>query len=386
MKFKLSWIPFIPIAILSVILRLYQKLFIDQGIDTGFISTGTAWVIYTCMVVVLFVLLLIFCGVDRKTSPYCKPRRNVPAGFFAIISAALFIFNSGAALGKITTLNFGTIIDSVFGLLGGIAIILMGLSSISGRNIAKKMGLFSIAAPLWCCVKLIVTFVAYSRQSVNAFDMTNLFFMSFMIMALFNLSLIYQESVCKNPVKGTILYGMPAFVVTIVYAVANAVDQITTKGAYVVVDGNGIGSLNEYTLNNVEIIGFVCMAFYLLFMMIELTANAAEKEPTESKSSNANDTVEESHNDEIEKEQLNRSSINHVDITDVEESVNNELDGVDEVIESMEKEDKNPDKYDPLSQEYFDGKSTDVSEEDNMLEQSIADIDRLINEIRSETD
>ena len=128
------------------------------------------------------------------------------------------------------------------------------------------------------------------------------------------------------------------------------------------------------------------MAFYLLFMMIELTANAAEKEPTESKSSNADDTVEESHNDEIEKEQLNRSSINHVDITDVEESVNNELDGVDEVIESMEKEDKNPDKYDPLSQEYFDGKSTDVSEEDNMLEQSIADIDRLINEIRSETD
>ena len=74
MKFKLSWIPFIPIAILSVILRLYQKLFIDQGIDTGFISTGTAWVIYTCMVAVLFVLLLIFCGVDRKTSPYCKPR------------------------------------------------------------------------------------------------------------------------------------------------------------------------------------------------------------------------------------------------------------------------------------------------------------------------
>ena len=59
---------------------------------------------------------------------------------------------------------------------------------------------------------------------------------------------------------------------------------------------------------------------------------------------------------------------------------------MDEVIESMEKEDKNPDKYDPLSQEYFDGKSTDVSEEDNMLEQSIADIDRLINEIRSETD
>ena len=289
-------------------------------------------------------------------------------------------------MGKITTLNFGTIIDSIFGLLGGIAIILMGLSSISGRNIAKKMGLFSIVAPLWCCVKLIVTFVTYSRQSVNAFDMTNLFLMSFMIMALFNLSLIYQESVCKNPVKGTILYGMPAFVVTIVYAVANAVDQITTRGAYVVVDGNGIGSLNEYTLNNVEIIGFVCLAFYLLFMMIELTTNATEKEATELESNNTNDKTEESHNDEIEKEQLNRSSINHVDITDVDESVNNELDGVDEVIDSMEKEDKNPDKYNPLSQEYFNGKSTDVSEEDNKLEQSIADIDKLINEIRSETD
>ena len=39
MKIKLSWIPFIPVAVLSVVLRVYQLLFVENGVDTGFLSS-----------------------------------------------------------------------------------------------------------------------------------------------------------------------------------------------------------------------------------------------------------------------------------------------------------------------------------------------------------
>ena len=86
---------------------------------------------------------------------------------------------------------------------------------------------------------------------------------------------------------------------------------------------------------------------------------------------------------EVEEEK-NKPENDHIEITDVEENVNKELDGVDNVIEAMEKEDKNPEKYNPLSQEHFDSHKTDISDEDSDVSLSLKNIDRLIDEISSE--
>jgi len=371
MKFKFSWIPFIPVAILSVILRVYQKLFIDMGIDTGFISTEAAWVAYTALVALLFLILIILCCADRKTSPYCKPKFNFIAGLFGVLTAAVIIFYSGVSLGNIATAEFSDIIDSIFGILGGIAILVMGVSSFSGKNFAKKMGIFSIAAPLWCCVRMVTTFIEYTKQSVHSMDMTNLFFMSFMTLALFNLALVYQELACKNPVKGTILYGMPGFVVTIVYAAANAIDQFTSTGTYDI-----MGSL--------DIISFVLLAFYMLFMMIELLTNATEKVPAIEEIEDNALPEEKAEQDEISAVQATKSVANHVDITDVEETVNKELDDVDNILDAMEQEKNDPEKYSPHSQEYFNSRTSSISEDDE-LTRNLADIEKLINEINTES-
>lgn len=40
MKSKLSWIPFIPIVFAAVFLRVYQVLFVDSGVDKGFLDSG----------------------------------------------------------------------------------------------------------------------------------------------------------------------------------------------------------------------------------------------------------------------------------------------------------------------------------------------------------
>lgn len=373
MKIKFSWIPFIPVAILAVILRLYQKLFVDSKIDTGFLSSEMIWLVYAGLVGFLFVVLLLLSVADKRTSAHYKIKTNLFAGLFGVTASAVIIFDAGMKAAQL--LSEGIIalsepLEVVFSILGGIAILVMGASSFSGKNFAKKMGIFSVMAPIWCCVKLVFTFNEYTKHSVNAFDMTNLFFMAFMTMAIFNLSMAYQNVDCKNPIKGTIVYGMPAFIVTIVYAVTNLIDQIKTNGTY-----DFMGSL--------DIIIFVALALYIMFMMIEFTANAnsiEDEKPQEVHEHIEQPTVRTKNEVEEEKSKLVND---HIEITDVEENVNKELDGVDIVIEAMEKEDNDPEKYNPLSQEYFDSHPTDISEDDEITA-SMLNIDRLINEINSE--
>ncbi|MEE1075698.1 MAG: hypothetical protein UHY68_00350 [Acutalibacteraceae bacterium] len=375
MKIKFSWIPFIPVAVLSVILRLYQKLFVDSGIDTGFLSSDMIWLVYAGMVGFLFVGLLLLSVIDRKTSEHYTIKKNFFAGLFAVVAAAMIIFDAGMSAGQMLSKglqSLSQLLDVSFSILGGVAILLMGTSSFSGRNFAKKMGVFSVVAPIWCCIQLVLTFIEYTKQSVNAFDMTNLFYMAFMTLTIFNLSMAYQGVDCKNPVKGTIVYGMPAFIVTIVYAVANLFDQLQVNGTY-----DFMGSL--------DVIAFVALALYVLFMMIEFTTNAKSK-ADEEQILEIQEVVEQPTvrtKNEVEEEK-NKLENDHIEITDVEETVNKDLDGVDNVIEAMEKEDKNPEKYDPLSQEYFDSHQTDISDEDSELSLSLKNIDRLISEISSE--
>ena len=374
MKIKFSWIPFIPVAVLSIILRLYQKLFVDSGIDTGFLSSDMIWLVYAGMVGLLFVVLLLLSAIDRKTSAHYTIKKNFFAGLFAVVAAALIIFDAGMNAGQMLSdglQSLSQLIDVLFSILGGVAILVMGTSSFSGRNFAKKMGVFSVVAPIWCCIQLVLTFIEYTKQSVNAFDMTNLFFMAFMTLTIFNLSMAYQKVDCKNPVKGTVVYGMPAFIVTIVYAVANLIDQLKINSTY------------DF-MNSLDILAFVALALYTLFMMIEFTNNA--KNNTEYKPiQEIQEAVEQPTvriKNEVEEEK-NKLENDHIEITDVEENVNKELGDVDNVIEAMEKEDKNPEKYDPLSQEYFDSHQTDISE-DSEISLSLKNIDRLINEINSE--
>lgn len=374
MKIKFSWIPFIPVAVLSIILRLYQKLFVDSGIDTGFLSSDMIWLVYAGMVGLLFVVLLLLSAIDRKTSAHYTIKKNFFAGLFAVVAAALIIFDAGMNAGQMLSdglQSLSQLIDVLFSILGGVAILVMGTSSFSGRNFAKKMGIFSVVAPIWCCIQLVLKFIEYTKQSVNAFDMTNLFFMAFMTLTIFNLSMAYQKVDCKNPVKGTVVYGMPAFIVTIVYAVANLIDQLKINSTY------------DF-MNSLDILAFVALALYTLFMMIEFTNNA--KNNTEYKPiQEIQEAVEQPTlriKNEVEEEK-NKLENDHIEITDVEENVNKELGDVDNVIEAMEKEDKNPEKYDPLSQEYFDSHQTDISE-DSEISLSLKNIDRLINEINSE--
>ena len=374
MKIKFSWIPFIPVAVLSVVLRVYQLLFIEKGVDTAFLSSEMTWIVYTCLVALLFFVLLILCGADRKTSSTYQPKTNIFAGLFGVLTAGVVIYNAGMSLGELlasvqeSTSAVSMLVDSVFGLLSGIAIIIMAISSFSGKNLAKKMGVFSIAVPVWCCVEMITKFIEYTKQGVHSCDMTNLFAMAFLTLAVFNLSMVYQGVNYKNPVKGTFIYGLPGFVVSVVYAVADAVSQIIDTGTYDV-----MGSLDS--------ISFVLLSLYILFMLVEFTINVKEKSQ-ENKMKVALKADNKLIVDELENDEEPTES-KHTEITDVEEEINKDLDEVESVIDAIEQDEKNPEKINPLSKEYFDNQTKNSVSDDDEISKSLADIDKLIDEINA---
>lgn len=365
MRIKFSWIPFIPITVLSVVLRVYQLLFIQKGVDTGFLTSDAIWLIYACMVAVLFIVLAILSVADKKTSPNYTPKTNILGGIFAILTGAALIYSVGYNVGAFSadsgTFSVSGFVDVFFGILGCIALEFMGFSSLTGKNIAKKMGVFSVAAPLWCCVKMVTTFISYTKQSVNSRDMTNLFVMAFLTLALFNISMLYQNVKTKNPVKGAILYGMPGFVVTIVYAVADAINQITANGTYDV-------------MGSIDVLVFVLLALYVLCIIFELTFNAKSvdevKEIKETSKPVINTAV--------------KIDDNNKPISNVDDIVNKEMSSIDNVVDAVNKDDNDPDKFSPDKKEYYNNRPiSNEGSSDDEINQSLDNINRLIDEINA---
>jgi len=380
MRVKYSWIFFIPIAILSVVLRVYQLLFVDNGIDKNFLTSGRIWLIYAIMVAVLFVIIFILCVTDKKTPYGYEPKSNFMAGISGVLAAGVIIFHAGMQAGAIFSENITEdtplvlMLNAISGLLGGVILLLMGLSSFSGRNIVRKTGVLSSLAVIWCSIQMIETFIVYTKHSIHEYDTTNLFYMSFLTLAIFHISMMYQNITFKNTVKGTFLYGMPGFVTVTVYSVADAIKQYNATGKYDI-----IGSL--------DVISFVLIGFYVLFMMTELTVKVGKEMETytqteENYVGKAALQIEETPavKDEVMAEELAESEIKSIDVSDVEESVNEELDEVDEVIESMKREANNPENYSPYAEEYFNRRTNSPSA-DKEIEKSLEDIDKLIDEI-----
>ncbi len=384
MRMKYSWIFFIPVAIVSVVLRVYQLLFVDKGIDKNFLNSGRIWLVYAGLVALLYIVLLILCVADKKTSQYYQPKSNLLAGVLGILSAGTLIFNAGMQAGALFSANATgntpvvLMINAIFGILGGVILLLMGISSFSGKNLVRKTGIFSSLTAIWACIQLVTTFISYTKHSIHEYDMTNLFYMAFLTLALLHLSMMYQGVAFKNTVKGTLLYGMPGFVTVTVYTVADALKQYDNSGMYDI-----LGSLDTVT--------FMLIGLYILCMMIEMTVHAKSVD-TEMKTDDhyigkGSLQIEEKteYKDEVSQDKLSDTEIHTIDVSDVEDDVNKDLDEVDSVIENMEKEAQNPENYSPWSEEYFNREINSPSA-DGEIEKSLEDIDKLIDEISLEDD
>ena len=268
MKSKLSWIPFIPIVFAAVFLRVYQVLFVDSGVDKGFLDSGAISLIFVGSIILLVILLAVLCAADKKTSPEYRTGRNIFAGVFGMLSGVLLLtdafmlFKGMAESGNALV----AVINGVFTVLGGVMIFVMGLSSLTGNNLAKKVPFLMLFPTIWSAARLIITFLSYTTISVNAIDMSDLVYMVFTTLFLYNASMLYIGLKSKNPVKACFLYGLPA--VAVVFAYTGAwVSSVVHSGQPV------------HFLSNIKIFEYLALALFIIFFLVELTAKAQEKTP-----------------------------------------------------------------------------------------------------------
>ncbi|HHZ05321.1 MAG TPA: hypothetical protein GX401_00805 [Clostridiales bacterium] len=376
MKIKYSWIPFIPVAFLSVFLRVYQVMFVENGVDSHFLSGNSIWTIYTGLVVALFIFLILFNATDKVTSPTYKIGKNFFAGLFSIVTGLLLFYGSVVEVMKVTNggvVTVASVLDAILAVFAGVMFIVMGVSCVTGQNKTTNIKAMLLLPTVWCCVRLFSTFMAYTTQAVHSIDMTNLFSMAFSVLFIFNASMIFAGIRGKNPVKACFLYGLPAITVTLVYSAVSIVSQVNA--------GNGFD-----IAANIGTLQFLAIAMFMLFFLIELTSKALPQAAKAVKASAVTEAAAavSTSADEAESEvQQDTANIQPLSLSDVDDSIKEELGGVNTVLQDLENDDHNPDKADPLSDEFMEGYET-ASQDDEDYNESLNKINQLISEIETD--
>ncbi|MGN0551302.1 MAG: hypothetical protein ACI4I4_05595 [Acutalibacteraceae bacterium] len=286
MKIKLSWLFFIPLFIATVLLRVYQVLFIDNGILKGFFDGGLVSIAFVGAILLMFVILIALCIADKKTSGVYRFHRNIPAGIFAVLTGiaviadlavrGMSVFGLGIGAENLGSAFFVSefsvnlvtnvlnIIDLIASIFGGIAFIFIGAASLSGKRLTYKRRGLMLAPVLWVCMRMVITFASYTHVAVNAQDMSDLIFLVFATLFTFNLCLIFSNTKGKNPVKACFLYGMPAIALAFAYCAARIVAIISSGAQFDV-------------LANICVPEYICFALFMLFFIAELSGKATAK-------------------------------------------------------------------------------------------------------------
>ncbi len=260
------WIPFIPLFVCGVMLKMYQALFDSKGVDVGLLSGGTLSLGFGVVVIATFLLLFIIARLDKKTSAYYDIKRNIPVGVCALLAAVLMFMDTAMMFsGGVNVINM---VDALFTVLGGIGIVMMGISSFLGANKGKKLSyLVAVLPALWGFERTFITFINDTTIASESRDMTDIVYMAAATMLLFCCGMLYSGAtgsvMGRNAVKGCFVYGMVTLLVSTAYAVSHTVYYIK------------IGSFD--LMSNVRMYEFFAISLFALFLLIELTRGMRER-------------------------------------------------------------------------------------------------------------
>lgn len=270
MKVKHSIIPFIPIVLAMVVLKIMSIFAVDSnGLLFGMnkISVSYLTVILALGLFVVCVFLNLF---DRKTAPVYKVKKNYFSGIFAILFGIAVAGSSFITLMNTTKDNtdyyFMSIIVAAFSIPACIAFVIMSKAHFSGKTSVSGVSMLYIFPALWGCCALVYEFLSETKVSVSATDMTSLFCYIFITLYLFSYAMIVARVKGRNPVKACFIYGLPAIALSLSYGVYEIVTAVY--------ENTGIQNI---------VIGaqFVIFAIYAVSFIIEMFTGTLTKDEVE---------------------------------------------------------------------------------------------------------
>ena len=257
MRSKLSWIFFVPFALIGCFLKLAQG-FLPEGMLFGFSDLMLEYG-YLAAVALIFLLSLPFCLSDKKISKYYLPHRNVPAGIIGMILAVVCAADGANIMfhvissGQIEVLR---LIEVVLLLLSAVVFVTYGLNHSFRNRESKQFTLFLAIPALLFSIRMILCFVSFTTISIRLADVASLICYVFTTLFFFNYAIVMSRIKAKNAVRNCILYGLPAVAATIPCGIYKLLFQFDY----------------EYVLNNISSLELILLGCYILAFLIELTA------------------------------------------------------------------------------------------------------------------
>ena len=270
MKTKYSVIPFIPAVIAAIGLKIMSMFAVDgNGLLFGMNKSGINYFIIE-IILGLFAVCVLINLFDKKTAPVYPVKKNFVSGAFAVLSGIAIVGSSFLALINATPGNTDnyllSIIAALFSIPAAIAMIMIGKVHFSGKSIVSNASMFFVFPALWGCSELVTEFLAATKVSISASDMTPLFCYIFITLYLFSSSMVVSRVKGRNPVKACFIYGMPAAAVSLSYGVG----AVLTSS----VENTGISAL----VNGVM---FIVIGIYIVSFSVEMFAGCLTKAEVE---------------------------------------------------------------------------------------------------------
>lgn len=261
MKSKLCWVPFVPVALAVIVLKILDTLNVFPLLPTNMLSyVGIG------LILLMFAVCVIFTAIDKKTSPAYLLTRNYYAAVFAMISAGCIASRSALTIIlalQNSTFSFMTFVVTLFGMAASVCFVVISLAHFQGRNFLPRMAAFMLVMPIWAGVSLISEFLDNRKVSVADVDSFKLFSLAFAMIFLFKLAMIIATVDGGNPVKSMYLYGFPVAALGLA-AGAKAITSIAISGI-------------DYS-ENVISFAFFGLGLYALSLIVEITKLSRTKE------------------------------------------------------------------------------------------------------------
>ena len=271
MKVKISVIPFIPVVIAMVGLKI-MSLF---GLDSNGMFLGMDKITINYLVIGLALGLFAVCVLinlfDRKTAPVYPVKKNPIAGIFSILSGLAVI--SSSVMTFLNTTNDSEyyivlMICAAFSIPAGIALMFMSKVHFSGKSEVSGISMLFIFPALWGCAELVSEFLVATKVSISASDMTALFCYIFLTLYFFSHSMIVSRIKGRNPVKACFIYGLPAVAISLAFGVNTLfttmiegmdITKLLLGAEHILLSLYAISfivemALNSYTKDEIEII------------------------------------------------------------------------------------------------------------------------------------
>ena len=374
MKSKLSWITFIPLALLGCFLKLVQG-FLPEGTLLGLSNLILEYLFLGCVALIL-IFTFIFTLADKKIAAYYLPHCNYPAGIFGLLSAILLAADGANTLfhsfssGIVDVLS---VISAVLALLSAIVFIVLGLNHSFRYKEGKQFSLLNVIPALFCAVRMILCFVTFTTISIRLADVSSLICYLFATLFFYNYALMLSLTKVKRAVKNCFVFGLPAAPVMVPYGIYRLMFAFNS----------------EVILDNIQPLEITMFGLYILCVLIEISIFVRRQDEIEF-------VTDDVPRVDISDEKVEGfiASNQGEDDNDTEqvmdESVMESRDTDGFLYQEMQLEDEEPEDSEEKKAD-ADSYLTEIAEEDDDqrpkdYEARLDDIDRLILEINEQSD